>query len=79
METASLPGSTDFTIVDQTHDEIPAANGVMVGEWRIDFATPSGIHSFIRVPDEQYDANYIHSQIAAKVAEIEKVQAGPHA
>lgn len=66
-----------FTILDQTHTEIPGPNGVMEGEWRIDFSTPSGIHSFIRVPDSMYDAAYIHSQIAAKVAEIEKVQAGP--
>lgn len=67
-----------FTILDQSHEEIPAINGAMEGEWRIDFQTPSGIHSFIRIPDSQYNADYIHAQIAAKAAEIERTQAGPN-
>lgn len=66
-----------FQVVDQVHEEIPSPGGHMEGEWRIDFQTPSGIHSFIRVPDAMYNAAYIHSQIAAKVQEIEAVQAGP--
>lgn len=73
------PATPPFTITDQTHEEVPLSNGTMEGEWRIDFTTPSGIQSFIRVPDAMYEAGYIHAQIADKVAEIEKVQAGPHA
>lgn len=68
-----------FEIIDQTHEETPSTNGEMVSDWRIDFMTPSGVRSFVRVPDEMYNAQYIHSEIAAKTAEIEKVQAGPHA
>lgn len=79
MSTSNGPVAAPFTIIDQTHEEIPAINGAMEGEWRIDFQTPSGIHSFIRVPDAEYNADYIHAQIAAKTAEIEKTQAGPHA
>lgn len=78
VEVSHLPNNPPFTILDQTHEEIPSANGTMVGEWRIDFATPSNIHSFIRVPDTMYDPQYIHEQIAAKAAQIERVQAGPN-
>lgn len=68
-----------FTIIDQTHEETPSTDGQMLGEWRIDFQTPSGIRSFVRIPDDLYNARYIHSEIAARAAEIEKVQAGPNA
>jgi len=78
MSTSQPQGSQPFEIIDQTHEELPAANGTMEGEWRIDFLTPSGIHSFIRVPDAAYSASAIHSEIAAKVAEIERTQAGPN-
>lgn len=72
-------GRVPFTVTDQTHEEIPSQDGQMVGEWRVDFDTPSGVHSFVRVPDYEYNAQYVHSLISQKATEIEKVQAGPHA
>lgn len=77
---AELPKFKDgqaFHIVDQQNEETPGPDGQMIEEWRIDFDTPSGIQSFVRIPGDLYTAAYVHQAIAEKAREIEAVEAGP--
>lgn len=64
-----------FTITTQVHQQVPTANGQLTGQWRVGFTTPSGVESFVMVPDAEYNAAQVHSMVAARVATIESVQA----
>lgn len=73
MGTSDAP--VGFTILDQQHTEEPNAQGQIEGSWRVDFETPSGVKSFIRIPDAFYSAENVNAEITDRVAEIERVQA----
>ena len=64
-----------FTIVDQQHSDQLDDRGNLTGVWRITFQTPSGIKSYIDLPDQYYTAENVHAWISQKVKQIEQVQA----
>ena len=67
--------TVSFTIVDQSHSDQIDDNGKLSGVWRITFTTPSGIKSYIDMPDAYYTPQNVHAWISQKVATIEQVQA----
>jgi hypothetical protein len=62
-----------FTIVDQTHTERINDKGALEAIWRITFQTPSGVRSFVDIPDQYYTAQTVHNWVSQKTATIEQV------
>ena len=63
-----------FTIVSQAHQIGPdPKTGALVGLWTITFRTPSGVQSFVQIPDADYSAKHVAALVAPKAAEIEQV------
>lgn len=62
-----------FTVTRQDHQPDYNPNNPAAGTWTVYFTTPSGVESFITVPDDQYTPENVGGLIAARAATIEAV------
>lgn len=62
-----------YTITGQEKSESLTPDGRFVESWRISFETPSGTHSYIRLPDAQYTPETVDALIREDIAKIEGV------
>lgn len=75
MEAATPPApQAQFTITAQRHEQYYDDQGVSQSRWNIEFQTPSGVKSFVEVPDRDYNAENVAQLINERVATIEQVQ-----
>lgn len=68
--TSGAPEHIPYTVTSQEKTEKLTPDGRFENVWRIGFRGPSGVHSFVEVPEHQFTAANVDLMIEAELDTI---------